>query len=82
MSSSEAPTPTSSEAPVSSSLVASVPSCTAPPVRSSSMAPAPASSAAPLSTIPLPSPGGGDVFAVVVPPARLSLGFVKKKVVG
>ncbi|XP_066400780.1 uncharacterized protein [Miscanthus floridulus] len=82
MSSSEAPAPTSSEAPVSSSLVASVLSCTAPPVRSSSMALAPASSAAPLSAVPLPSPGGRDVFAVVVPPARLSLGFAKKKVVG
>ena len=82
MSSSEAPTPTSSEAPVSSSLVASVPSSTAPLVRSSSTAPAPASSAAPLSAIPLPSPGGGGVFAVVVPPARPSFGFAKKKVVG
>ena len=82
MSSSEAPAPTSSEAPVSSSLVVSVPTSTAPPVRSSSTAPVPASSAAPLSAIPLPSPGGGDVFAVVVPPVRLSLGFAKKKVVG
>ena len=82
MSSSEAPVPTSSEAPVSSSLVASVPSFTAPLVRSSSMAPAPASSVAPLSAVLLPSPGGGDVFAVVVPPARPSLGFAKKKVVG
>ncbi|XP_066338844.1 early nodulin-like protein 1 [Miscanthus floridulus] len=82
VSSSEAPAPTSSEAPVSSSLVASVLSSTAPPVRSSSTAPAPASSAAPLSAIPLPSPGGGDVFAVVVPPARPSFGFAKKKVVG
>ena len=81
MSSSEAPVPTSSEAPASSSLVASEPSSTAPPVRSSSTAPAPASSAAPLSAVPLPSPGGGDVFAVVVPPARPSLGFAKKKVV-
>ena len=82
MSSSDAPAPTSSEAPGSSSLVASVPSCTAPPVRSSSTALAPASSAAPLSAVPLLSPGGGDVFAVVVPPWRLSLGFAKKKVVG
>ena len=82
MSSSEALAPTSSEAPVSSSLVASVPSSTAPPVRRSSMAPAPTSSVAPLSAIPLPSPGGEDVFAVVVPPARPSLGFAKKKVVG
>ncbi|XP_066398759.1 uncharacterized protein [Miscanthus floridulus] len=82
VSSSEALAPTSSEAPGSSSLVASAPSCTAPPVRSSSTAPAPASSVAPLSAVPLPSPGGGDVFAVVVPPARPSLGFAKKKVVG
>ena len=82
MSPSEAPAPTSSEALVLSSLVASVPSSTAPLVRSSSTAPAPASSAAPLSAIPLPSPGGGDVFAVVVPPARPSFGFAKKKVVG
>ena len=82
MSSSEAPAPTSSEAPVSSSLVASVPSSTAPPVQSSSTAPALASSVAPLSAIPLPSPGGRDVFAVVVPPARPSFGFAKKKVVG
>ena len=82
MSSSDAPALTSSEALVSSSLVASVPSSTAPLVRSSSMAPAPASSAAPLSAIPLPSSGGGDVFAVVVPPVRPSFGFTKKKVVG
>ena len=82
MSSSEAPVSTSFEALVSSSLVASILSSTAPPVRSSSMAPAPASSAAPLSAIPLPSPGGGDVFAVVVPPARPSFGFAKKKVLG
>ena len=82
MSSSEAPALTSSEAPVLSSLVASVPSSTAPPVLSSVMVPALASSAAPLSAIPLLSPGGGDVFAVVVPPARPSFGFAKKKVVG
>ena len=82
MSSSEAPAPTSSEAPVSSYLVALVPSSTAPPVRSSSTALAPASSVAALSAIPLPSLGGGDVFAVVVPPARPSFGFAKKKVVG
>ena len=80
MSSSEAPAPTSFEALVSSSLVASVPSSTAPPVLSSFSAPA--SPAAPLSAIPLPSLGGGDVFAVVVPPARPSFGFAKKKVVG
>ncbi|XP_066319191.1 cell wall protein TIR4-like [Miscanthus floridulus] len=82
VSSSEALAPTSSEAPGSSSLVASAPSCTAPSVRISSTAPAPTSSAAPLSAVPLPSLGGGDVFAVVVPPARPSLGFAKKKVVG
>ena len=82
MSSSEAPAPTSSKAPVSSSLVASVLSSTAPPVRSFSTAPAPASYVAPLSAIPRLSPGGGDVFAVVVPPVRPSLGFAKKKVVG
>ena len=52
------------------------------PVWSSSTSPAPAPSAAPLSAIPLSSPGGGGVFTVVVPPARPSLGFVKKKVVG
>ena len=82
MSSSEAPVSTSSETPVSSSLEAPVPSCTAPSVRSSSASPAPAPSAAPLPAIPLSSPGGGDVFTVVVPPARPSLGFAKKRVVG
>ena len=65
---------TSSETPVSSSLEAPVPSSTA--------SPAPAPSAAPLPAIPLSSPGGGDVFTVVVPPARPSLGFAKKRVVG
>ena len=74
MSSSEAPVSTSSETPVSSSLEAPVPSSTA--------SPAPAPSAAPLPAIPLSSPGGGDVFTVVVPPARPSLGFAKKRVVG
>ena len=82
MSSSKVPVPTSSEALVSSSLVAPILSSTAPPVRSSSMAPAPAPSAAPLSAILLPSPGGGDIFTVVVPPMRPSLGFAKKKMVG
>ena len=82
MSSSEAPVSTSSETPVSSSLEAPVPSSTAPSVWSSSASPAPTPSAAPLSAIPLSSPGGGDVFTVVVPPARPSLGFAKKKVVG
>jgi len=79
---SEAPVSTSSETLVSSSLEAPVPSSTAPSVRSSSASPAPAPSAAPLPAIPLSSPGGGDVFTVVVPPARPSLGFAKKKVVG
>ena len=74
MSSSEAPVSTSSETPVSSSLEAPVPSSTA--------SPAPAPPAAPLPAIPLSSPGGGDVFTVVVPPARPSLGFAKKRVVG
>ena len=74
MSSSEAPVLTSSETPVSSSLEAPVPSSTA--------SPAPAPSAAPLPAIPLSSPGGGDVFTVVVPPVRPSLGFAKKRVVG
>ena len=74
MSSSEAPVSTSSETPVSSSLEAPVPSSTA--------SPAPAPSAAPLPAIPLSSPGGGDVFTVVVPPARPSLGFAKKRVIG
>ena len=74
MSSSEAPVSTSSETPVSSSLEAPAPSSTA------SLAPAPP--AAPLPAIPLSSPGGGDVFTVVVPPARPSLGFAKKRVVG
>ena len=74
MSSSEAPVSTSSETPVSSSLEA--------PVSSSTASPALAPSAAPLPAIPLSSPGGGDVFTVVVPPARPSLGFAKKRVVG
>ena len=74
MSSSEAPVSTSSKTPVSSSLEDPVPSSTA------SLAPAPP--AAPLPAIPLSSPGGGDVFTVVVPPARPSLGFAKKRVVG
>ena len=74
MSSSEALVSTSSETPVSSSLEAPVPSSTA--------SPAPAPPAAPLPAIPLSSPGGGDVFTVVVPPARPSLGFAKKRVVG
>ena len=74
MSSSKAPVSTSSETLVSSSLEALAPSSTA--------SPAPAPPAAPLPAIPLSSPGGGDVFTVVVPPARPSLGFAKKRVVG
>ena len=79
MGSSEAPTPASSEAPVLSSLV---PSSSTLPMPSSSVALAPASSGAPVSAIPLLSPSGGDVFAAVVPPARSSLCFTKKKIVG
>ena len=90
MSFSEAPVSTSSETLVSSSLEAPVPSSTAPSVRSSSTSPAPAPSAAPalapsaalLPAVPLSSPGGRGVFTVMVPPARPSLGFAKKKVVG
>ena len=74
MSSSEAPVSTSSETPMSSSLEA--------PVSSSTASPAPAPPTVPLPAIPLSSPGGGDVFTVVVPPARPSLGFAKKRVVG
>ena len=79
MSSSEVSAPASSEAPVLSSLVSS---SSALPMPSSSVASAPASSEALFSTIPLLSQGGGDVFAVVVPPARSSLCFTKKKIVG
>ena len=82
MDSSEAPAPASSEAPVLSSLVALVPSSSAAPVLSSSMALAPTSSGAPVSAIPLQSPSGGDIFATVVPPARSSFGFARKKVAG
>ena len=82
MSSSEVPAPASSEAPVLSSLVALVPSSSTPLVPSSSSALALTSSVAPVSAIPLLSPSGGDVFAAVVPPARSSLCFMKKKIVG
>ena len=64
MSSSEAPAPGSSIAPVPSSSVALVPS----------------SSGAPIPAIPLLPPSGGDVFAAVVPPARSSFGFMRKKI--
>ena len=82
MGSSEASVLASSEAPVLSSLVALVPSSSTAPVPSSSTAPAPASSGALVSAIPLLSPSGGDVFAAVVPPARSSFGFARKKVAG
>ena len=36
---------------------------------------------APVHAAPLLSQGGGDVFAAVVPPARSSFGFMKKKIV-
>ena len=57
---------------------------------SSSRAPMPSSSGvlvlgssrAPVPAVPLLSQGGGDVFAAVVPPARSSLCFTKKKIVG
>ena len=42
----------------------------------------PGSSGAPVPAVPLLSHGGGDVFAAVVPPARYSLCFMKKKIVG
>ena len=48
----------------------------------SSEAPVPASSGAPVSAIQLLPPSGGDVFATMVPPARSSFCFVKKKVAG
>ena len=74
MGSSEAPALASSEAPVLSSLVA--------PMLSSSEALVSASFGAPVSAIPLLPPSGGDVFAAVVPPARSSFCFAKKKVAG
>ena len=57
---------------------------------SSSGAPAPSSSGVlvlgssgnPVPAVPLLSQGGGDVFAAVVPPARSSLCFMKKNIVG
>ena len=80
MGSSEAPALASSKAPVLSSLVALVPSSSSAPVPSSSVAPAPISSGAPVSAIPLLLPSGRDVFAAVVPPARSSFCFAKKKI--
>ena len=82
MGSSEAPAPASSEALVLRSLVALVPSSSLAPVPSSSEAPVPASSGASVSAIPLLPPSGGDVFAAVVPPARSSFCFAKKKIAG
>ena len=38
------------------------------------------SSGALVPVAPLLSQGGGDVFATVVPPARSSFGFMKKKI--
>ena len=79
MSYSEVSAPASSEVPVLSSLVPSSSTLLMP---SSSVASAPASSEALVSATPLLSPSGGNVFAAVVPPARPSLCFTKKKIVG
>ena len=46
----------------------------------SSVALVPSSSGAPVPAMPLLPPSGGDVFAAVVPPARSSFGFMKKKI--
>ena len=62
----------SSEAHASGSSVA--------PVPSSSVALVPSSSGAPIPAMPLLAPSGGDVFATVVPPARSSFGFMRKKI--
>ena len=82
MGSSEAPAPVSSVAPVLSSSVALVPGSSGAPVPSSSGALVLASSGAPVPAIPLLPPSGGDVFAAVVPPARSSFCFAKKKIAG
>ena len=42
----------------------------------------PGSSGALVPAVLLLSQGGGDIFAAVVPPARSSLCFTKKKIVG
>ena len=42
----------------------------------------PSSSGVLVSTTPPPLQGGGDVFAAVVPPARSSFCFTKKKIAG
>ena len=47
---------------------------------SSSGALLPSSSVAPVPAAPLLSQGGSDVFATIVPPARSSFGFLKKKI--
>ena len=52
------------------------------PAPSSSGVLVPGSSGAPVPAVPLLSQGGGHVFAAVVPPARSSLCFTKKKIVG
>ncbi|XP_066310105.1 uncharacterized protein [Miscanthus floridulus] len=52
------------------------------PTSSSSLAPVSSSSGAPVPATPLLSQGGGDVFAAMVPPARSSFGFMKKKIAG
>ena len=80
MGSSKAPTSVSSVAPALSSSVALVPSSSVAPVPSSSEAPVPASSGALVPAIPLLPPSGGDIFATVVPPARSSFCFAKKKI--
>ena len=82
MGSSEAPAPVSSVAPVLSSSVALVPSSSIAPVPSSSGVPVSASSGALVPAIPLLPPSGEDVFAAVVPLARSSFCFAKKKVAG
>ena len=49
---------------------------------SSSIALVPSSSEASVLAIPLLPPSGGDIFAAVVPPARSSFCFTKKKIAG
>ena len=51
-------------------------------VPSSSVALVSGSSGALVPAIPLLPPSGGDVFAAVVPPARSSFCFMKKKIAG
>jgi len=82
MGSSEAPALVSSVASVLSSSIALVLSSSIAPVPSSFGAPVSASSGAPVPAIPLLLPSGGDIFAAVVPPARSSFCFAKKKVAG